>query len=78
MDCSLPGSSVHGISQQENRSWLPFVPPEALPHPGTEQVYPASPALAGEFFTTEPPGKPPLYTCVSVYFKGQCIQLMVN
>ena len=26
-----------------------------LPHPGTE---PASPATAGRFFTSEPPGKP--------------------
>ena len=78
MDYSLPGSSVHGISQQENWSWLPFVPPETVPHPGIEQVYPASPALAGGFFTTEPPGKPLLYKYISVYFKGQCIQLMVN
>ena len=30
-------------------------PPGDLPHPGTEST---SPALAGRFFTTEPPGKP--------------------
>ena len=28
-----------------------------LPNPGIE---PTSPALSGEFFTTEPPGKPPV------------------
>ena len=30
---------------------------EDLPHPGTESM---SPALAGKFFITEPPGKPNL------------------
>ena len=29
-----------------------------LPDPGTEPPSPASPALAGKFFTTEIPGKP--------------------
>ena len=37
-------------------SQLPFPSPEDLPNPGVE---PASPALAGKFITTEPPGKPP-------------------
>ena len=52
MDCSPPGSSVHGISQQEYWSGLPFPSSEALPNPGVE---PKSPALAGGFFTSEPP-----------------------
>jgi len=34
---------------------LPFPSPEDLPDPG---IKPASPALAGIFFTSEPPGKP--------------------
>ena len=29
-----------------------------LPNPGTEPRPPVSPALAGGFFTSEPPGKP--------------------
>ena len=41
--------------RQEYRSGLPFPSPGDLPNPGIE---PASPALAGRFFTTEPPGKP--------------------
>ena len=53
MDCSLPGSSVHGISLARSR--LPFPSPGNLPDPGIE---PMSPALAGGFFTTETPGKP--------------------
>ena len=46
-----PGSSIHGISQAGILEWLPFPSPGALPDPGIE---PASPALAGGFFTTEP------------------------
>ena len=44
-----------GFSRQEYWNGLSFPPPGDLPHPGIE---PASPALAGGFFTTEPPGKP--------------------
>ena len=43
-----------GFSRQEYWSGLPFPPPGDLPDPGLQT---ASPALAGEFFTTEPPGK---------------------
>ena len=59
--CNPPGFSVHGIIEQENWSGLPFPTPGDLPDPGIE---PASlhslqlTALAGKFFTTEPPGKP--------------------
>ena len=52
MDC-IPGSSVHGISQ-EHWSGFPFPSTGDLPNPGTE---PWSPALAGGFFSAEPPGK---------------------
>ena len=40
--------------KQEYWSGLSFPPPGNLPKPGTE---PVSPALAGRFFNTEPPGK---------------------
>ena len=43
-----------GFSRQKYWSGLPFPPPGDLPIPGIE---PASPALAGRFFNTEPPGK---------------------
>ena len=46
-----------GFSRQEYWRRLPFPPPGDLPDPGIEPTSPASPALAGEFFTTEPPGK---------------------
>ena len=48
-DYSPAGSSVHGIFRQEYWSGLPF-PPGDLPDPG---IKPASPTLAGGFFTTE-------------------------
>ena len=54
VDSSLPGSSVHGILQQEYWSGLPFPSPGDLPDPGIE---PVSSTVAGIFFTTEPPGK---------------------
>ena len=38
-------------------SGLPFPPPRDLPDPGIEPGSPVSPALAGGFSTTEPPGK---------------------
>ena len=44
-----------GFPRLEYWSGLPFPSPGDLPDPGTE---PRSPALAGGFFTTEPPGKP--------------------
>ena len=57
-DCRLPGSSVHGIFQQEYWSELPFPSPGYLLDPGIEPMFPA---LAGRFFTTEPPGEPGTY-----------------
>jgi len=54
MDCNFPGTSVHGIIQQEYWSGLP---PGNLPHPGIELASPASLVLAGRFFTPEPPEK---------------------
>ena len=44
-----------GSPRQEYCSGLPFSPPGDLSDPGVETE---SPALAGRFFTTEPPGKP--------------------
>ena len=44
--------------QQEYCSVLPFPPPGALPDPGIKPASPASPALAGVFFTTELMGSP--------------------
>ena len=66
MDCSPPGSSVHGILYgkrskrisilcpwQEYWKELPFPSPGDVPHPGMELPAPALQA----FFTSEPLGK---------------------
>ena len=47
-----------GFPRQEYWSGLPFPSPGDLPDPGIEPVSPASPAVAGRFFTTETHGKP--------------------
>jgi len=44
-----------GFPRQEYWSGLPFPSPGDLPYPEIEAT---SPALAGGFFTAEPPGKP--------------------
>ena len=61
MDYSPPGSSVHGIYQQEYWSGLPVPSPGNLPNPG---IKPESPALAGRFFTTELSGKSLRWMCL--------------
>ena len=51
MDCSPPGSSVHG----EYWSGLPFPSPGDPPDPGIE---PRSPAVQANVLPSEPTGKP--------------------
>ena len=46
------------FSRQEFWSGLPFPSPGDLPNPRIKPASPMSPALAGKFFTTGPPGKP--------------------
>ena len=58
MNCSLPGSSVHGILRQEYWSGLPLPIPEDLPNPGITPKSLVSPALVNGFFTPASPGKP--------------------
>ena len=45
MDCSLPGSSVHGILQARILEWVAIPFSRDLPNPGTE---PGSPALKAD------------------------------
>ena len=48
MDCSLPGSSVHGILQAIILEWVDTSSSGDLSNP---RIEPVSPALAGRFFT---------------------------
>ena len=58
MDCSLPGSSVHRILQARILEWvaMPSSRESFLPRDRTHVS--STSYIAGEFFTTEPPGKP--------------------
>ena len=53
MDCSLLGSSVHGILQARILELLPFPSPGDLPEPGTE---PRSPTLQVDSLLSKSPG----------------------
>ena len=55
---SPASSSVHGIFQARALEWSAIASPGDLLDPGMETTTPGSPALAGGFLTTEPPGKP--------------------
>ena len=52
--CDHQAPPSMGFFRQEYWSGLPFLSPGDLPDSGLE---PTSPALAGGFFTNEPPGK---------------------
>ena len=54
MDCSLPGSSGHGILQARVLEWIAVSFSRGLPDPGME---PRSPALQADALPSEPPGK---------------------
>ena len=58
MDCSPPDPSDNGIFQARILDWVGISYSGDLCNPGIEAVSLVSLALAGEFFTTEPPGKP--------------------
>ena len=55
MDCSPPGSSVHGISQARMLEWVAISV--------SKGIFPTQclSCIAGRFFTAEPPGKPPCW-----------------
>ena len=52
VDCSLPGSSVHGIRQARILEWVAMPISRALPNPGIKLESLTSSAKAGRFFTT--------------------------
>ena len=58
MDCSLPGSSVHGIFQVRLLELVAVSPLRDLSHPGTESTSLMSPALEVGSLPLAPPGKP--------------------
>ena len=60
-DCSLPGSSVHGILQARILEWVAIPFSRNLPNPGIE---PQSPALQVDSSTSDPPRKYDFRFCI--------------
>ena len=54
MDCSPPSSSIHGTFQARILEWVAISSSRGPSDPG---IKPTTPALVGQCFTTEPPGK---------------------
>ena len=52
LDCSPPGSSVHGILQGRILEWAATPPPGDLPNQGIKPTSLMSLSLAGGIFTT--------------------------
>ena len=66
-DCSLPGSLSVEFSRQEYWSGLPFLSSSRdSSWPRIKPAFLAPLALAGRFFTTEPPEKPYYNVCLCV------------
>ena len=59
VDYIPPSSSVHGIFQERILEWVAISYSRKSSQPRIKPASPGSPALAGGFFTTEPPEKPP-------------------
>ena len=86
MDCSPPGSTVHGIPQTSIVEWVATSSSRVLPDPEIELVFPASLFLAGGLFTTEPPEKPLMSSrkeqkinflpAESFSFGGECVLIL--
>ena len=65
MDCSLPGSSVHGILQARILEWVAICFSRRSSQPRDRTHDSCSSCIAGRFFTSEPPGQAKGYSvCV--------------
>ena len=75
MDCSLPGSSVHGIFQANILEWVAISYSWDLPNPGIESVSLASPALAGDSLPLCCLGIPHINVVEEIYYRNCLTQL---
>ena len=69
VDCYLPGSSVHGISQKRTLEWIAVSYSRGLSRPRDQSHISC---LASRFFTTEPFGKTIytyIYICLYILFQ---------
>ena len=79
LDCSQPGSSVHGILQVRILEWVAISFSRGSSHSG---IQPRSPTLQADSLPSEPSGKPSLLLKgllkVHTYKVTQCIMLIVS
>ena len=68
VDCSLPGSSVHGILQARILEWvtISFSRGSSRPRDRTRVS-----CIGGDALTSEPPGKPAIFGDSAKYLKGK-------
>ena len=74
MDCSLPGSSVHGILQARILKWVTKPSTGDLPDWGIQPMSLTSPALAGRFFTTSTTWESDLQCCINFWCIGKWLR----
>ena len=67
VDCSPPGSSVHGVLQERIPEWVAVPSSKGSSRPGIEPKSLVSPALAGGFFTTSATWEAPTSHSVSYF-----------
>jgi len=72
MDYSLPGSSVHGISQARVVEWVAMPSSRGFSQPGIKPVSLVPPVLAGGFFTIVLPGK----SIINRILQGRILELV--
>ena len=78
MDCSLPGSSVHGILQARILEWVARSSSRGTPNTGIRLASLTSPAWAGRFFTTSATWEAPKYSqniCIHVINRQYMTQI---
>ena len=69
MDCSPPGSSVHGILQARILEWVAMPSSRGSSYSEIEPMTLRSPALAGEFFTTSDTWELQCYLHYNIQFR---------
>ena len=75
VDCSLSGSSVHGISQARRLEWVAISPSRESSWP---RDWTHVSCLAGLFFTIEPPGKPHWRTTALYFLLNSAITYILS
>ena len=67
MDCSPPGSSVHGIAQARILEWVGLLFQGILPDPGMEPVATKAPALQADSLSLNHQGSPDLFNTLKKF-----------